>query len=103
VIFGKPNIDGMGAGQNEMSQFSNPINPEGLAATKNEGAEEGKPEGAKVEEPAVEDLSEEGLSPENIKMVMDYGKCSRAEAIKLLRETNNDSVNAIMKLDKSSN
>jgi NACalpha-BTF3-like transcription factor len=36
-------------------------------------------------------------------MVMEYGKCSKAEAIRLLRETNDDSVNAIMKLDKSSN
>ena len=34
---------------------------------------------------------------------MEYGKCSKAEAIRLLRETNNDSVNAIMKLDKSAN
>lgn len=33
---------------------------------------------------------------------MEYGKCSRVEAVKLLRETNNDSVNAIMKLDELS-
>lgn len=99
VIFGKPNLDGMGAGQNEVNQFTNPVNPEGLAA-KTEGKAEGKVEAPKVEETSAEDLSEEGLSPENIKMVMEYGKCSKAEAIRLLRETNNDSVNAIMKLDK---
>lgn len=99
VIFGKPNLDGMGAGQNEVNQFTNPVNPEGLTAAKTEGKAEGKTETTKVEE-AAEDLSEEGLSPENIKMVMEYGKCSKAEAIRLLRETNNDSVNAIMKLDK---
>lgn len=103
VIFGKPNLDGMGAGQNEMGQFQNPINPEGVTATKTETKAEGKTEAAKVEETSAEDLSEEGLTPENIKMVMEYGKCSKAEAIRLLRETNNDSVNAIMKLDKSSN
>lgn len=31
---------------------------------------------------------------------MEYTKCSKAEAIKALRETNDDSVNAIMKLTK---
>ena len=98
IIFGKPNLDGMQGGQNEMSQFTNPINPEG---------QENKPENveaaseAKTEEqPATEDLSEEGLSPDNIKMVMEYAKCSKAEAIRALRETNDDSVNAIMKLTK---
>lgn len=42
VIFGKPNLDGMGAGQNEMSQFSNPINPEGVTAVKSDAKTEGK-------------------------------------------------------------
>jgi NACalpha-BTF3-like transcription factor len=32
--------------------------------------------------------------------VIEYTKCTRAEAIKVLRETDNDSVNAIMKLTK---
>lgn len=31
---------------------------------------------------------------------MEYTKCSKTEAIKALRETNDDSVNAIMKLTK---
>lgn len=30
IVFGKPNLDGLQAGQSEMDQFSNPINPEGL-------------------------------------------------------------------------
>lgn len=94
VIFGKPNLDGMGAGQNEVNQFTNPVNPEGLAPKTEAKTEE------KTEELKAEDVSDEGLSPENIKLVMEYGKCSKVEAIKLLRETNNDSVNAIMKLEK---
>ena len=32
----------------------------------------------------VEEVSEEGISPDNIKMVMEYTKCSKAEAIKVL-------------------
>lgn len=42
---GKPNLDGMGAGQNEVNQFTNPVNPEGFAAGKTE---------AKTEQPKVE-------------------------------------------------
>lgn len=97
IIFGKPNLDGMQAGQGEMNQFSNPISPEGQEV-KAETAETSNV--TKTEEPAAEDLSEEGLTPENIKMVMEYAKCSKAEAIRVLRETNDDSVNAIMKLSK---
>ena len=88
-------MDGLQTGQNEINQFKNPVVPE--------GAEE-----AKVEAPATEqapkaeeaDLNEEGLTPDNIKMVIEYTKCTRAEAIKALRETGDDSVNAIMKLTK---
>lgn len=40
------------------------------------------------------------MTPDNIKMVMEYTKCTRGEAIKALRETEDDSVNAIMKLTK---
>lgn len=97
VIFGKPNLDGMGAGQNEVGQFSNPINPEGIVPPVGQATT-----GAKVEETEAEDLSEEGLTPENIKMVMEYGKCSKAAAIKALRENNNDAVNTIMKLSGDS-
>ena len=97
IIFGKPNLDGMQGGQSEMNQFSNPINPEGQEA-KTENAQSN--DAPKAEEPATEDLSEEGLTPENIKMVMEYAKVSKAEAIRALRETNDDSVNAIMKLTK---
>ena len=50
VIFGKPNLDGMGAGQNEVNQFTNPVNPEGVTATKIEGKTEGKSDAPKVEE-----------------------------------------------------
>ena len=45
-------------------------------------------------------LSEEGLSPENIKMVMEHGNCTRNQAIKALRETNDDTVQAVLKLNE---
>ena len=45
-----------------------------------------------------EPLNEEGLTPNHIKMVMDHTQCSRNTAIKTLRETNDDMVQAVMKL-----
>ena len=68
--------------------------------------EEGKihevPSAAK-QDAAAEDsepLSEEGLTPMHIDMVMQNAGCSRNAAIKALRETNNDMVSAIMHLTK---
>lgn len=43
--------------------------------------------------------SEEGLTPDHIKMVMEHGGCSRNKAIKVLRECNDDTVQAVMKLN----
>ena len=68
--------------------------------------EEGKATPASSDKPADadadgdEDLSEEGLTPMNIDMVMQNANCSRAQAVKALRATNNDMVNAIMELSK---
>ena len=95
IIFGKPNMDGLQTGQNEINQFKNPVVPEGAEEPKVEATT--TTEAPKVEEA---DLNEEGLNPDNIKMVIEYTKCTRAEAIKALRQTGDDSVNAIMKLTK---
>lgn len=96
IIFGKPNMDGLQTGQNEINQFKTPVVPETSEEPKVEAP---ATEAPKVEE-ATEDLNEEGLTPDNIKMVIEYTKCTRAEAVKALRETGDDSVNAIMKLTK---
>merc|ERR1711957_197808 len=45
-------------------------------------------------------LPEEGLTANHITMVMDHANCSRNAAIKVLRETNDDMVQAVMKLTK---
>ena len=45
-------------------------------------------------------LPEEGLTPNHITMVMDHAQCTRNAAIKVLRETNDDMVQAVMKLTK---
>lgn len=43
-------------------------------------------------------LNEDGLTQNHITMVMDHAQCSRNKAIKVLRETNDDMVQAVMKL-----
>ena len=43
-------------------------------------------------------LPEDGLTQNHITMVMEHAKCTRNQAIKVLRETNDDMVQAIMKL-----
>ena len=45
-------------------------------------------------------LSEEGITASHIDMVMDHTSCSRNEAIRALRESNDDMINAVMKLTK---
>lgn len=47
---------------------------------------------------ADEEVDEEGLDAKDIELVMNQGNCSRAKAVKALRENENDVVNAIMEL-----
>ena len=44
-------------------------------------------------------VSEEGLEPENIEMIITETKCSRPKAVKALRKHNGDVVNAILELN----
>ncbi|EAR98331.2 NAC domain protein (macronuclear) [Tetrahymena thermophila SB210] len=55
---------------------------------------------AETTEEAEGDLDETGLDAESIKMVMEHGKCTKAKAIKALRETEGDAVTAIIKVQE---
>jgi len=61
-----------------------------------------KDESVKTEEPADDGApeSEEGITPEHIDMVMQHTNCTRNKAIRALRSTNDDMVNAIMELTR---
>lgn len=50
------------------------------------------------EEPAEEPADEEGVEAKDIDLVMSQAGCSRAKAVKALKENDNDLVNAIMSL-----
>ena len=56
-----------------------------------------KPDAAASNE-APED--ETGITPGHIDMVMDHTSCTRNEAVKALRATNDDMINAVMSLTK---
>ena len=53
----------------------------------------GAAEAAKDDGPAED---EAGLTPNHINMVMEHTSCTRNEAIKALRESNDDMINAVM-------
>ena len=45
-------------------------------------------------------LSEEGLTPNHITLVMEHANCTRNEAVAALRESNDDMINAVMLITK---
>jgi nascent polypeptide-associated complex subunit alpha len=58
-------------------------------------------EGVEIEEVpdlAEEDVDESGVDDKDIGLVMSQASCSRAKAVKALKENGNDLVNAIMSL-----
>jgi len=60
---------------------------------------EKKPETVIVEEDPNEVVSEEGIDPESIEMVINEAKCSRQKAVKALKKNNGDVVNSILDLN----
>ena len=56
-----------------------------------------KEEGKVTDEPA---LSEEGITPSHINDIMEHTGCTRNQAIKALRESNDDMINAVLLLTK---
>ena len=64
------------------------------------GAKKPEPKAEKKGGDDEEDTDDKGITPENIKMVMEHGNCSRNQAIRALRETNDDSVQAVIKVQE---
>ena len=59
---------------------------------------------AAVNAPAASDEAaedESGITPNHINMVMEHTSCTRNEAIRALRESNDDMINAVMKISGS--
>ena len=45
--------------------------------------------------------AEDGITPNHINMVMEHTNCTRNEAIRALRESGDDMINAVMKISGS--
>eukprot|EP01065_Artemidia_motanka_P041200 TRINITY_DN529_c0_g1_i1.p1 TRINITY_DN529_c0_g1~~TRINITY_DN529_c0_g1_i1.p1 ORF type:complete len:198 (+),score=86.29 TRINITY_DN529_c0_g1_i1:70-663(+) len=93
VIFGEAKIEDTNARREAeaVSQLA--------AATKAAAApKEETPASADAGADADEDVDEEGLEENDIKLVMDQTSATRAKAVRALRNTNSDVVNAIMEL-----
>ena len=98
VIFGEAKIQdfsNLGA-ENEARNFA----PEKAVPQAGEKTADKPAEEEKGADDDQEEVSEEGLAVDTIEMVMSHTKCSRREAVKALRETNGDSVTAIINLTK---
>lgn len=87
----------------EANKFKKPEKPEDWEKLKQAaGIVEEKPAAPEEKKPEVHEeegeVSEEGLDQETIKMVQEHCKCTRQAAVKALRKSNGDSVNAILEL-----
>lgn len=66
------------------------------AQAKAPAASKGESSKAAASDEAAED--ESGITPSHINMVMEHTTCTRNQAIRALRESNDDMINAVMKL-----
>lgn len=93
VVFGVVRVDDMSQ-NNALQQAA----AQKFQAEEPEKKEEAAPEAA---EPAAEEaVDETGLNPDDISFVMEQTQCTRAAAVKALRENDNDMINAVMALGK---
>lgn len=96
VVFGTVRVDN-GETSNLLQQ---------AAAQKFQAPEETEaaetPAEAPVEAPAeeTEAVDETGLNPDDISFVIEQTKCTRAQAVKALRDNDNDMINAVMSISK---
>ena len=99
IVFGVVKVDNGETNaflNNAVDKFKAPAEPAEEPAEEKKKEEE---EEKKAEEPA-EEVDETGVNPDDITFVMDQTGCTRAEAVKALRDNGNDMINAVMALGK---
>ena len=95
VIFGEAKIEDLAAKQAEQMRQQQAMQAQAQAAA---GA---TPSDAAAAAPAVveeEEVDMEGVNPKDVDLVCDQAAVSKAEAVKALKNNDNDIVNAIMEL-----
>ena len=99
VCFGEIKIDDPNARlqQAEAKRFAEQNAAQAMKAGGDKAASKEEPK-TKGDDEAPAD--EEGVTTDHINMVMEHTGCTRNEAIGALKESNNDMINAVMKLTK---
>lgn len=100
VVFGEIQIDDPNA-RSQMAKAQE-MQAQAAAAAKAAAASGAgkKADAPKAAAGGDEAVDESGVSAEHINMVMEHVQCTRAEAVKALKENNNDMVSAVMSLTK---
>ena len=97
VVFGTVRVD-----NGETSNFLQQAAAQKFQAPGNVGGVPGRSAAPAAEAPAeeAEAVDETGLNPDDITFVIEQTKCTRAAAVKALRDNDNDMINAVMSLSK---
>lgn len=101
IIFGEAKVEDLAAKQAALNQEQNanrvsqPVASQQPSFSKSSIGGESSASASAVDD---EDVDDTGVDPKDIQLVMDQAHCSRGQAVKALRNNNNDLVNAIMEL-----
>ena len=101
VVFGEAKSEDVGAAANQAAAAKQFRQPQTAGVPAVPAAAEPEAEAAEdaAEAPSAEDaVDETGVEGKDIELVMSQAGCSRAKAVKALKENDNDLVNAIMSL-----
>jgi len=101
VVFGEAKSEDLSASNQAAAakQFRQPsVGAVNAAAEAMKAAGVAESEPAEAEAEADEAIDETGVEPKDIELVMSQAACSRAKAVKALKENDGDLVNSIMSL-----
>merc|ERR1711957_54781 len=101
VVFGEAKSEDVGAAANQAAaakQFRQPQGAGAIPAMPAGTDVESESDAAKAAAPSEEVVDESGVEAKDIELVMTQAGCSRAKAVKGLKENDGDLVNAIMSL-----
>jgi nascent polypeptide-associated complex subunit alpha len=96
IIFGEAKVEDLAAKQAALNaeQAAQRVASQSAPSFERKAATESTASAAADDEP----VDETGVDPKDIQLVMDQSHCSRSQAVKALKNNNNDLVNAIMEL-----
>jgi nascent polypeptide-associated complex subunit alpha len=98
IIFGEAKVEDLAAKQAALNaeQAAQRVASQSQPSFERKPVSESSASAAAAEE--EEDVDETGVDSKDIQLVMDQAKCSKSQAVRALKNNNNDLVNAIMEL-----